>query len=195
MPVLVEAGDAGNALEQVRRLRRHRGVVGLVGLSLDGDRDSYWLIRSLREQYPSMPILALGSNAKESDVTRALFAGADGFVDKDAEPEAFLEAVRHTAKGEMVLTGIPDGWLGDPAVEPEVPPERRSTVLTRRELEVLTVAAEGLTARQIARRLGVRERTVTTHLSRIYRKLGAGSRVAAIYRAARLGLVAVGHRE
>ena len=64
--------------------------------------------------------------------------------------------------------------------------------LTEREREVLSVAAEGLTAREIASRLGVRERTVTTHLARIYGKLGVGSRLAAIRMATRAGLVSVG---
>jgi DNA-binding NarL/FixJ family response regulator len=57
---------------------------------------------------------------------------------------------------------------------------------------VLSVAAEGLTAKQIASRLGVRERTITTHLGRIYGKLGVGTRVAAIRVAAQNGLVSVG---
>ena len=56
------------------------------------------------------------------------------------------------------------------------------------------MAAEGLTAREIAARLGVRERTVTTHLGRIYGKLGVGSRLAAVRIAARSGLVSVGAR-
>jgi DNA-binding CsgD family transcriptional regulator len=64
-------------------------------------------------------------------------------------------------------------------------------VLTRREREVLAIAAEGLTAREIAVRLNVRERTVTTHLSRIYAKLGVGGRLAAVRLAARSGLVSV----
>jgi DNA-binding NarL/FixJ family response regulator len=67
--------------------------------------------------------------------------------------------------------------------------------LTEREREVLSVAAEGLTARQIAGRLGVRERTVTTHLGRIYGKLGVGTRLGAIRVAARSGLVTVGTPE
>jgi DNA-binding CsgD family transcriptional regulator len=54
---------------------------------------------------------------------------------------------------------------------------------------VLCVAAEGLTARQIGRRLGVQERTVTTHLARIYRKLGANSRIGAIAAATRCGVM------
>ena len=73
--------------------------------------------------------------------------------------------------------------------------ERRREIdvrLTERERQVLSVAAEGLTAREIAGRLGVRERTITTHLARIYGKLGVGSRLAAIRIAARAGLVSVG---
>ena len=76
--------------------------------------------------------------------------------------------------------------------------ERRREVevkLTDREREVLVVAAEGLTARQIATRLGVRERTITTHLARIYGKLGVGSRLAAIRMASQSGLVSVGVSE
>ena len=76
--------------------------------------------------------------------------------------------------------------------------ERRrdlDALLTQREREVLAVAAEGLTAREIAARLGVRERTVTTHLGRIYGKLGVGSRLAAVRMAARSGLVSVGAPE
>jgi DNA-binding CsgD family transcriptional regulator len=63
------------------------------------------------------------------------------------------------------------------------------SILTERETSVLVAAAEGLTAREIARRLGVAERTVTTHLNHIYRKLGASGRVAALAAAARIGIV------
>ncbi|MGZ8585795.1 MAG: response regulator transcription factor, partial [Actinomycetota bacterium] len=66
------------------------------------------------------------------------------------------------------------------------------TRLTEREREILSVAAEGLTAREIGTRLGVRERTVTTHLGHIYGKLGVGTRVGAIRVAAQSGLVSVG---
>jgi DNA-binding NarL/FixJ family response regulator len=197
MEVLVEAGDAQEGLEAVRRLRRRQDVVALIGLSLQGDHDSSWLIRSLREQHPSMPILGIGWQVEDDVITRALFAGADGFVDTDSPPGRFIDAIRRAAKGEVVLAGVSDGWLAsvvaDGGIEVEIDPE--APVLTERELEVLTVASEGLTARQIGRRLGMRERTVTTHLSRIYRKLGAGSRVSAIARATRMGLVTVGHHK
>jgi DNA-binding NarL/FixJ family response regulator len=124
-------------------------------------------------------------------ISRALFLGADGYVDKTVDPVEFLQTIRQAADGEMVLAGPPNEWVGAIADGLE---ERHEieTRLTEREREVLSVAAEGLTAREIAGRLGVRERTVTTHLGRIYGKLGVGTRVAALRVAAQSGLVSVG---
>jgi len=73
--------------------------------------------------------------------------------------------------------------------------ELKLSPLTARELEVLTLAAEGLTAREMAERLGVSERTITTHLGRIYGKLGVGSRLAAVRLAVRSGLVGAGNTD
>jgi len=193
MDVLEEVGTADEALEAIRRIRRsHVGV--LVSLGLEGEHDSYWLIRTIRDQFPGLSILACGANADPLSISRALFSGADGFVDKSSDPVEFLQSLRRGASGEMVLAGPPTEWMG--AIAEGI--ERRrlvETVLTDREREVLQVAAEGLTARQIASRLGVRERTVTTHLGRIYSKLGVGTRVAAIRLAADAGLVSVGMPE
>jgi DNA-binding NarL/FixJ family response regulator len=193
MDVLEEAGTADEALEAIRRIRRsHVGV--LVSLGLEGEHDSYWLIRTIRDHFPGLSVLACGANADPLSISRALFSGADGFVDKSSDPVEFLQSLRKGATGEMVLAGPPTEWMG--AIAEGI--ERRrlvETVLTDREREVLQVAAEGLTARQIASRLGVRERTVTTHLGRIYSKLGVGTRVAAIRLAADAGLVSVGMPE
>jgi DNA-binding NarL/FixJ family response regulator len=193
MEVLAEAGSAREALEAVRRIRRN-GVVVLVGLGLEGEHDSFWLIRTIRERFPGVGVLGCGANADPLSISRALFTGADGFLDKSSDPVEFLQSLRRGAAGEMVLAGPPTEWIG--AIADGL--ERRQmveTALTRREREVLEVAAEGLTARQIASRLGVRERTVTTHLGRIYMKLGVGTRVAAIRVAANAGLVSVGTPE
>ena len=193
LDVLAEAGTAEEALEAIRRIRRsHVGV--LVGLGLEGEHDSYWLIRTIRDQFPRLSVLACGANADPLSISRALFSGADGFLDKSSDPVEFLQSLRRGATGEMVLAGPPTEWVG--AIAEGI--ERRrlvETTLTDREREVLKVAAEGLTARQIASRLGVRERTVTTHLGRIYSKLGVGTRVAAIRLAADAGLVSVGMTE
>lgn len=191
--VLSEAGSADEALEALAGVRR-RDVVVLVGLSLVGEHDAYWLIRTIRERYPTLAVLGCGARSEPMAISRALFMGADGYVDKNVDPLEFLDALRRAADREMVLAGPPSEWVG--AIAEGI--ERRREVetrLTERERQVLTVAAEGLTAREIAQRLGVRERTVTTHLGRIYGKLGVGTRVAAIRVASVSGLVTVGVSE
>jgi DNA-binding NarL/FixJ family response regulator len=191
--VLAEAGTADEALDAIRRIRRSNVSV-LLGLGLEGEHDSYWLIRTIRDRFPGVSVLACGANADPLSISRALFSGADGFLDKSSDPVEFIQSLQKGAAGEMVLVGPPTEWVG--AIADGI--ERRRMVesaLTDREREVLMVAAEGLTARQIATRLGVRERTVTTHLSRIYHKLGVGTRIAAIRLATDAGLVSAGMPE
>jgi DNA-binding NarL/FixJ family response regulator len=193
LEVLFESGTADEGLAAVQRVRRNLVVV-LVGLGLDGEHDAYWLIRTLRQRFPSHAVLGCGANADPTAISRALFVGADGFVDKNIDPVDFLQALRRAAQREMVLATPASSSVGQ--IVAGIDRRREVEVkLTEREREVLIVAAEGLTARQIATRLGVRERTVTTHLARIYGKLGVGSRLAAIRMAAISGLVSVGSPE
>ena len=186
--VIAEAETSEEALSQLHGLRRRTGVVVCIALELTGEKDAFWLIRSIREQYPVLPLLVNSAQADGTAISRALFVGADSFVHKNTDPVRFVDAIRRTAQGEVVLEGLPRGAFGE-MTESMDRQRAAESVLTEREKEVLTVAAEGLTARQIGRRLGVRERTVTTHLGRIYRKLGATSRVAAIAAATRSGVL------
>jgi DNA-binding NarL/FixJ family response regulator len=187
MNVVAQAGTTEEALEALERGPRGHVAV-LVGLGLDGDRDSYWLIRAIRDRFAGVSVLACGANADALSISRALFSGADAFLDKSSDPDEFIESLRRGSSGETVLAGPPTAWVG--AIAEGI--ERRllvETALTDRERDVLRIAAEGLTARQIASRLGVQERTVTTHLSRIYGKLGVRTRVAAVRLATDAGLV------
>jgi DNA-binding NarL/FixJ family response regulator len=193
MQVLAEVGSADECLAAVRRIRRSRLVV-LVGLGLPGERDSLWLIGTLRERHPLVTVLASGAGADPTIISRGLVMGADGYLDKDVDPSEFLQAIRRAARGEVVLAGAPVDWMS--AIADGMDGGRHiESRLTPREQEVLRVAAQDMTAREIARHLGVRERTVTTHLGRIYGKLGVNSRVGAVIEAARSGLVAVGSPE
>jgi len=165
-----------------------------VGLELGGEHDSFWLIRSIRDRSPQLSILATGTSLDHNAISQALFVGADGFVHKNSTPERYVEAARRAAAGELVLEGLPRGALGSIVGGIE---HQRSTVavLTQREQMVLVAAADGLTAREIGRRLGVRERTITSHLNNIYRKLGANGRVAALSTAMRMGLLSLAPAE
>jgi len=192
--LVATAGTPREALEAVARTRRHRIAVLVSLATRDGAEDAYELIRELRERHPSAGVLAMGADADAATISRALFVGADGYVDKRSSPEGFCDAFASAADHLMVLIGPPEEALGQVA---EALVQRRDVEgrLTAREREVLAVAAEGHTAREIADRLGVRERTVTTHLARIYQKLGVRTRVAAVRIAARTGLVATDLRE
>jgi DNA-binding NarL/FixJ family response regulator len=190
LEVVARAGSADDALEELQRVRGKGHLVALVALELDGEHDAFWLIQEVRRLHPSIRIAALGNVPDRMAISRALFVGADGYIDRRANPVQFLDAVRHTLRGEMMLVGVPHDWLGPIAGDVERGQEPRF-ILTDRERQVLSVAAEGLTAKGIADRLGVSERTVTTHLARIYEKLGVNNRVSAVTAAARSGLVVV----
>lgn len=187
--ILGDVADAEEGLELVASLRGQGPAVALVGLELGGDHDSFWLIRSIRERSPELVILATGSDLDRSAVSQGLFAGADGFVHKNSAPERFVEATRRAAAGELVLEGLPRGALG--GIVEGIERHASSSVLTHRERSVLAAAADGLTAREIGRRLGVSDRTVSTHLNHIYRKLNASGRVAALSAAWRLGIITI----
>jgi DNA-binding NarL/FixJ family response regulator len=188
MEVVGDASTIEDGVELVRRLSRHTRIVALVGLEFVGETSSFALIRTIRTEFPSMIVLATGTDFNQRAVSRALFVGADGFIHKNSEPQRFVEAARRSAAGELVLEGLPRGALGE-IVEGMDAQRNAPSVLTDREQSVLAAAAEGLTAREIARRLGMAERTVTTHLNHIYRKLGVSGRVAALSVAAQMGII------
>jgi len=192
MEVLGQAGDADEAESVIGRLRRRTNVIVLVGLHLPGRRDAGWLIHRVRERFPTVKVLACGSQRNRVAVARALWAGADGFADMQLDELEFLEAVSEVATGEMVLAGLPTEALGEIADHVDLQGET-ALILSGREREVLVIAAEGLSAREIGERLGVSERTVQTHLGHTYRKLGVKTRVEAIAIAAASGIVPVVH--
>lgn len=188
MVVLGESDDADDAIELIAGLTMRGGVIALLGIEMMGEHDSFWLIRSIRDRAPRVVVLATGTDLFRGGASQALFAGADGFIHKNSTPGRFVEATRRAAAGELVLEGLPRGSLGEIV---EILDQQRPTmqILTPREQAVLTAAAEGLTARQMGRRLGISERTISTHLDHIYRKLGTNGRIAALDVARRLGLL------
>ena len=104
METLAAGATADECLESLRAMRRRSDVLLLVGLGIPGERGSFWLIRSVREQFPSVPILACGANPDDLTVSQALFTGADGFVNKDVEAGVFVDAVRRAALIGKILS-------------------------------------------------------------------------------------------
>lgn len=121
---------------------------------------------------PAARIVILTSFSDRARVRQALAAGAVGFQLKDAEPGELRAAVRAAAAGHVPL---------DPRVAQAVLPERTESgpQLSAREREVLLLAADGLANKQIARSLGITERTVKAHLGSVFRRIGVADRTSA----------------
>jgi DNA-binding NarL/FixJ family response regulator len=116
----------------------------------------------------------------------ALASGAAGTLRREATPERLAAAAHAAAEGLVVLEPGAldlDALRGTPSLDAPI------ESLTRRELEVLPLLADGLTNRRIAERLGISEHTVKFHVNAILGKLGAATRAEAVARAARLGLL------
>src|SRR4030095_12313295 len=129
----------------------------LLGWGAPGGRDSLWLIGTLRERYPHATILASGAGADATTISRGRRLGADGNLDKAVDtrelPPVTRAAPREGAGGEAVVAGAPVDGMGSLADGFDRTRHIESG-LTRREHQVLQVAAEGLTARGDGRHLG-----------------------------------------
>ncbi|MER7764398.1 response regulator transcription factor [Streptomyces sp. NPDC097619] len=126
---------------------------------------------------PGAPrVLVLTTYDTDADILAAVEAGASGYLLKDAPPEELAAAVRTAAAGQSALA---------PAVALRLMDRMRTPAeaLTKRELEVLQLVADGLSNLQISKRLFLSQATVKSHLVHIYAKLGVDSRTAAVARA------------
>jgi DNA-binding NarL/FixJ family response regulator len=141
-------------------------------------------------------VLVLTTFDLDEYVYDALQAGASGFLLKDAPPERLFEAVRVVAAGDALLApGITRRLIAEFARLR--PPQRTHAedleALTRRELEILSLVASGLSNHEIAQRLVLSNETVKTHVSHILRKLGLRDRAQAVVAAYESGLVTPGN--
>jgi DNA-binding NarL/FixJ family response regulator len=119
-------------------------------------------------------VLVLTTYDTDADITRAVEAGATGYVLKDARREDLFQAVRLAARGESVLSpGVAARVLG----RMRAPAEE---ALSAREIEVLGAVARGFSNRDVARELHISEATVKTHLLHVFAKLGVDDRTAAV---------------
>ncbi|MCW1958094.1 MAG: response regulator transcription factor [Mycobacterium sp.] len=132
---------------------------------------------------PGTAVVVLTAFSDRHRIIGALEAGACGYLLKDVDAKDVAEAIRAAARGESPL---------DPRVARAVLDARKftepSSQLSRRELEVLTLLAQGMPNRLIARRLQISEKTVKAHLTNIFRELGVSDRTQAALWAARHGL-------
>jgi DNA-binding NarL/FixJ family response regulator len=129
-------------------------------------------------------VLVLTTYDTDTDILRAVEAGATGYLLKDTPRDELIEAVRAASRGETVLAA--------PLAAKLMRQVRGTEQLTPRELEVLTLVARGLSNGEIARELFIGEATVKTHLLHVFDKLGVSDRTAAVTTAMQRGVLRTG---
>jgi DNA-binding NarL/FixJ family response regulator len=179
MELVGEAATGTEAVELARALRPDVVLMDLQMPKLDGPA----AIATLRQQAPEVRVLVLTTFGTDADITRAVDAGATGYLLKDAPREQLFGAIRAAARGEAVLS---------PSVATRVLGRMRAPAeeaLSPRELEILGAVARGLSNKDIGRQLYVSEATVKTHLLRVFSKLGVDDRTAAVTVALERGII------
>jgi DNA-binding NarL/FixJ family response regulator len=182
------AGDGEEALLQAERFEPD---VVVLDLSLP-ERGGLEVASRLKQRRPGVRILALAGDADPETIFECRRIGVEGLFEKTEAVDRIAPAIRAVARGEISFTTqqqrVAHEQLGR-IVRRARDAYRVTSSLTLRELQVLRCIAEGLTTRQIATRLGLSERTVESHIAKLYSKLGARTRVQAVVEASRLGLL------
>jgi DNA-binding NarL/FixJ family response regulator len=175
-------GEAANGAQAVTLACALEPDVILMDLRMP-EMDGVAAIAELARRKVTARVLVLTTYDTDSDVVRAVEAGATGYLLKDSPREDLLRAVRAAARGEAALSpSVATRLLGQvraPAQEP----------LSQREFEVLELVARGATNREAAAKLFISEATVKTHLLHIYAKLGVSDRAAAVAEGFQRGLL------
>lgn len=175
-------GEADNGRDLLEAVFRCRPNVLLLDYKMPHVGDFVTLVREVRTRHPLTQVIVLSGFTSSEIAKRAAEAGASGYVLKSTRLHAVADAIDTVAKGGV--------WI-DPSLPTEVfhSFQRSSAAaagrnaglaeLTRREREVLAFVAQGIENREVAYKLAISEKTVKTHLTHIFAKLGVRNRVGA----------------
>ncbi|GAU70326.1 putative two-component response regulator [Streptomyces sp. NBRC 110611] len=172
-PGIEVAGEAGSGEEAVAAAAKLRPDVVLMDLQLGPGIDGIEATRRITHLAPTPHVLVLTTYDTDADITRAIEAGATGYLLKAERPDELFTAIHAAAQGHSTLSA---------PVAHRVLARMRSPrpTLTDRERDILGQLARGLSNREIARALFISEATVKTHLGRIYDKLDVDTRAGAV---------------
>ena len=177
--VVGEAADGAEAVALAARLTPDVVLMDLRMPVMDGAEATAKMLASP----PAPAVLVLTTYDTDADIVRAVEAGANGYLLKDAPRETLADAIRRAARGETVLAPPVVARLASRLRAPAVPS------LTDREAQVLQCVAKGMSNAEVGRELHIGEATVKTHLLRAFEKLGVTDRTAAVTAAYKSGQI------
>jgi DNA-binding NarL/FixJ family response regulator len=189
LEVIAEASDGKEAVQLAIKERPDVVIMDFAMPKLNGIEAT----RHIKAVAPNIAVLVLTAYDSEQYIFAFLEAGAAGYLLKDVSVDELVHAVRAVHAGESMLHPAITRKVIDRLARAE---EKHSAYngadqLTERELEVLTLAARGMSNRNISRELNISVRTVQTHLSNVFNKMGVGSRTEAVMYGLRRGLIAL----
>jgi DNA-binding NarL/FixJ family response regulator len=179
--VVAEAADGEEA---IRLAREHSPDVVVMDLSMP-IMDGVTATRRIREEMPEVKIVVLTMHDDVSRTRQALDAGAVGYLSKGCSFSDVLDTVHAVADGETGLT--PE--LAVSMLRAVETAGDDQPLLSDRQIEILQAIADGSTTKQVARDLGITQKTVHNHLNAIYRRLDTQSLTHAVLSAVRLGII------
>jgi two-component system response regulator DevR len=171
--VLAKITSSTLAFHKLDELRPDLLITGIK--MAPGEIDGITLVRNARERDPDLHAIVLSMYDDAPHIDGAFAAGAHAYVLKTAHPDDLTSAIRQAFQHSIYLLGARPAA----AAAPVAAAADDSPGLTRRELEILQLVAEGHSNAQLARKLWVTEQTVKFHLSNIYRKLNVSNRTEA----------------
>ncbi len=190
-PELEIAGTSQDGEEAVREVLRVQPQLVLLDLELPG-KNGIAVTREVKQRAPELEVLILTSFDDEQKVYEAIQAGASGYLVKRVGPEKIRSAIREVMEGGTVIEAViaKRFWNYFQSVKASpAEPAAPAWGLSETELDVLRYVAKGLSNAEVGQVMTLERRTVRTHLSHIYRKMGVNSHVDAVVLALRSGLV------
>ncbi len=184
MQVVGEAADGQEALSMARFC-----LPDIILMDLEMPRkDGTSAIKEIRKQLPNCKILVVTSYTDEQRVIAAIRAGANGYILKTTVPDDLLRAIREVMRDRMPLDPSITGTVIRELERPQEPAQTWPDNLTDREVDIIKLIAKGDPNNRIAEKLSISDRTVSTHVGRILKKLQLENRTQIALYALRKGL-------
>ena len=181
-------GEAGDGAEAVRLAQALQPDVVLMDVSMP-NLDGVEAARQISRLVPRAQVVMLTMHADGDVMSRAIQAGAVGYLVKDCSIDDVVSTIRIAASGEAVLSpGLAVSMLAN-AEKPGPSGNGDAPVISPREEEVLQLVADGMSLPEVASALYISVKTVKNHLASIYSKLDARDRTQAVLRAVRMGII------